>query len=138
MGNNFAVGFTKITAIVLIILSSIVGLLRVNPVLFPHVEKPSDTYDCDDDTLDMYRQFQTYGIKCVPVAGNLEMSGENFTQCDHVWLLVTLLDHQIAYDWGTPRFDKQHYEGYKINSDYLLYVVQQDKKDSDLMPIAGY
>lgn len=138
MGNNFTAGVIKTTAIALIIVSSLIGLLRLNPVLFPHVEKPSATYDCDDDTLDMYRHFQSLGIKAVPVVGNLDLSGESFTQCNHVWLLVTLFNHQIAYDWGTPRFDKQHYEGYKINLDYLLYCVQADKKNPDLVPIAGH
>ena len=138
MGSNFATGFIKTAAIVLVIVSSLIGLLRLNPVLFPHVQKPSATYDCDDDTLDMLQQFQSHGIKAVPVVGNLDMNGENFTQCNHVWLVVTLFNHQIAYDWGTPRFDRQHYEGYKISFDYLLYVVEQDKKDPGLVPIAGH
>ena len=138
MGSNFATGFIKTAAIVLVIVSSLIGLLRLNPVLFPHVQKPSATYDCDDDTLDMLQQFQSHGIKAVPVVGNLDMTGENFTQCNHVWLVVTLFNHQIAYDWGTPRFDRQHYEGYKISFDYLLYVVEQDKKDPGLVPIAGH
>jgi hypothetical protein len=45
-------------------------------------------------------------------------------------------ENKIAYDWGTPRFDHQHYEGYKISLDYLLYVVQQDAKSPGLLTIA--
>jgi hypothetical protein len=85
----------------------------------------------------MYNHFKNMGIEAIPVVGNLEMTGENFTQCNHVWLLVKSGDKQIAYDWGTPRFDKQHYEGFKIDFDYLLYAVQQDKKDPGLLGIAN-
>jgi hypothetical protein len=136
MRNNHARFLITVVALVLIAAGAAAGLVRLNPILFPDVGKPSATYDCDDETLDMYRHFEELGIKSVPVVGNLEMTGENYTQCNHVWLLVTLGNRQIAYDWGTPRFDKQHYEGYKIDLDYLLYVVQQDKKNPDLLPIA--
>ena len=37
----------------------------------------------------------------------------------------------IAYDWGVPRFDSQHYEGYTISLDYLLQAV------ADLAQVGG-
>jgi hypothetical protein len=137
MGNNYVGRITTITAVVLMAIGSLLGMLQLNPVLFPHVGKPTATYDCDDETLDMYLHFEGLGLKCTPVVGNLETTGENYSHCNHVWLMVTMGNRQIAYDWGTPRFDKQHYEGYKISYDYLLYVVEQDKKNPNLLPIAG-
>jgi hypothetical protein len=113
-----------------------IGLLQFNSVLFPDVGKPSATYDCDDDTLAMYRHFENLGIECTPLVGNLDVTGEDYAQCNHVWLLVGSGQNKIAYDWGTPRLDRQHYEGYKISLDYLLYVVQQDLKSTDSLPIA--
>jgi hypothetical protein len=113
-----------------------IGLLQLNPVLFPAISEPAAAYDCDDDTLAMYRHFENLGIASTPVVGNLELTGEEYLQCNHVWLLVGSGPNKIAYDWGTPRFDRQHYEGFKIDLDYLLYVVQQDTKSPDLLPIA--
>jgi hypothetical protein len=112
------------------------GLLQLNPVVFPPVGEPTADYDCDDDTLDMYRHFKENGIEAIPIVGNLDITGEEYEQCNHVWLLVGSGPNKIAYDWGTPRFDRQHYEGFKISLDYLLYVVQQDLKNPDLLPIA--
>lgn len=136
MGNNYTGGLCKVGLFIVIAIAVILGLPQLNPALFPVVAEPSETYDCDDETLDMYRHFQNIGIEAVPVVGNLEMTGETYTQSNHVWLLVPSGDRLIAYDWGTPRFDKQHYEGYKITLDYLLYVVAQDKKDPALLGIA--
>lgn len=136
MGNNYVGRTIKVTALTFITTGLFLGLVQLNPVLFPHVGEATATYDCDDETLDMYRHFEQLGIESVPVVGNLNMAGENYTQSNHVWLLVKFGNRRIAYDWGTPRFDKQHYEGYKINLDYLLYVVQQDKRDPALLPIA--
>lgn len=117
-------------------MSALFGLIRVSPIIFPDVGEPSGTYDCDDETLDMYLHFEKLGIRSVPIVGNLETNNETYSQSNHVWLLVSLGGWQIAYDWGTPRFDKQHYEGYKISLDYLIYVVRQDFKNPDLLPIA--
>jgi hypothetical protein len=130
---KFAVG---IMAVLTITGGVTLGLLQLNPVIFPQVGEPTATYDCDDETLDMYHHFQDIGIECTPIVGNLEMTGEEYMQSNHVWLLVGSGPNKIAYDWGIPRFDRQHYEGYKINLDYLLYVVQQDIKSPDLLPIA--
>jgi hypothetical protein len=136
MGNNYAGGLFKVVIFILIAMAVVLGLPQLNTVLFPVVGEPSATYDCDDAALDMYRHFEQLGIESTPVVGNLEMTGETYIQSNHVWLLVKSGDKLIAYDWGKPRFDKQHFEGYKIELDYLLYVVQQDKKSPDLVGIA--
>jgi hypothetical protein len=138
MGIKYTGGLLKITLFVFLALAVITGILRLSPVLFPKVGEPTETYDCDDGTLDMYRHFEKLGIEATPIVGNLDMSGETYTQSNHVWLLVKSGSRLIAYDWGTPRFDKQHYEGFKISLDYLLYAVQQDQKNPDLLGIAEH
>jgi hypothetical protein len=125
---SYLSGILKIMAFILAAIAVLATLPRFSPVLFPPVSEPSSTYDCDDDTLQMYREFERLGIESTPIIGNLNMSGEAYMECDHVWLLVKSGDKEIAYDWGTPRFDRQHYEGYTISLDYLLYAVNQDKK----------
>ncbi|HUT68649.1 MAG TPA: hypothetical protein VMW86_08910 [Dehalococcoidales bacterium] len=113
-------------------------LPRLSPVIFPALPEPSPNFDCDDGALDMYRHFQGMGIESVPIVGNLDMDGEEYMESNHVWLLVKSGDKEIAYDWGIPRFDRQHYEGYTISLDYLLYAVAEDKKGSDLLASATY
>ena len=44
-----------------------------------------------------------------------------------IWFLAG--DTNIAYDWGLPYFAKQHYEGYTVDLDYLLYAVAVDFND---------
>jgi hypothetical protein len=135
---SYLSGILKIAAFILAALAVLVTLPRFSPVLFPPVSEPSSTYDCDDDTLQMYREFERAGIESTPIIGNLNMSGEAYMECNHVWLLVKSGDKEIAYDWGTPRFDRQHYEGYTISLDYLLYAVNQDKKGDDTLASAEY
>ena len=130
---NFSAGIFKIIAFMFITLAVMVTLPRLSPVIFPALPGPSPTFDCDDGTLDMYRHFQGLGIESTPIVGNLDMDGEEYMECNHVWLLVKSGDRDIAYDWGIPRFDRQHYEGYTISLDYLLYAVAEDKKDADLL-----
>jgi hypothetical protein len=130
---SYLSGILKIAAFILAAIAILATLPRFSPVLFPRVQEPSSTYDCDDDTLQMYREFERLGIESTPIIGNLNMSGEAYMECDHVWLLVKSGDKEIAYDWGTPRFDRQHYEGYTISLDYLLYAVNQDKKGDDTL-----
>jgi hypothetical protein len=137
MGNNYTFTWFKIAFCILLIVGVILVIPGMNPVLFPTIGEPTEYYDCDDGTLDMYHYFNNLGLETIPVVGNLELTGERFTQSDHVWLMVRSGDKLIAYDWGKPRFDKQHYEGYKISLDYLLYAVEQDKKDPTLLGIAN-
>jgi hypothetical protein len=134
---NAAASWFRVVLCIVLSSGILLGLSRLNPVAFPDVGGPNASYDCDDETLDMYRHFSSLGIETLPVVGNLGISGEDFTESDHVWLMVKSGDKLIAYDWGTPCFDRQHYEGYRISLDYLLYAVDQDKKDTDLSSIAN-
>jgi len=109
-----------------------VGLAAVGTlvyfVFFPSVPEPSATYDCDDSTLSMYNHFSELGFEVTPVAGNLAMDNEEFTDCDHIWLWVNIGGEIIAYDWGEPYSDPQHYEGYRVSYQLLLRAVQADKQ----------
>jgi hypothetical protein len=95
--------------------------------------QPSASYDCDDATMAMYRHFQSLGVESTPIVGNLELTGEDFKESNHVWLLVKYGGKEIAYDWGIPRFDHQHYEGYVIGLDFLIYAVASDIKGDDAL-----
>jgi hypothetical protein len=124
----FSGGLYKILTFVFLSLTVVLTLPRFSPVLFPPLPGPSPAYDCDDATLAMYRYFQGLGIESIPIVGNLDMENEAYEESNHVWLLVKSGDKEIAYDWGLPRFDRQHYEGYTISLDYLLYAVGEDFK----------
>ena len=135
---SFSGGIFKIVAFIFINLAVTLALPRLSPVIFPSLPEPSPTFDCDDGTLDMYRHFQGLGIESTPIVGNLDTDGEEYMESNHVWLLVKSGDKDIAYDWGIPRFDRQHYEGYTISLDYLLYAVAEDQKGTDLLASAKY
>lgn len=84
-------------------------------------------YDCDDSTLSMYHHFKRIeGLECYPIVGNLEKTGESFEECDHIWLIVLFGEKKVAYDWGVPQFDLQHYEGWRVNEELLLKAVEHD------------
>jgi hypothetical protein len=133
----FAAGLYKILTFVFIALTVVLTLPRLSPVVFPRVPEPSSGYDCDDATLAMYRYYQSVGIESKPIVGNLELDSEKYEMSNHVWLLVKSGDREIAYDWGMPRFDRQHYEGYTISLDYLLYAVNEDRAGKDTLAAAG-
>ena len=116
----------------------VTALPRLSPVLYPSLPAPSEGFDCDDGTLSMYRHFEELGIKSTPIIGNLNLNGEEFMESDHVWLMVKSGDTAIAYDWGEPRFDSQHYEGYSVDLEALLYAVGEDKKDTQIPDTAAY
>jgi hypothetical protein len=122
---------TRISLIILLASAVTLALFCLSAIVLPAVPGPSPSFDCDDATLMMYRHFQSLGITATPIIGNLGMDGEKYMECNHVWLLVKTGNLEIAYDWGTPRFDRQHYEGYNISLDYLLYAVKQDMKGND-------
>ncbi len=132
----FSAGFFKIVTFVFVTLSLVLVLPHFSPVILPRVKAPSATYDCDDATLDMYQDFESRGIQATPIVGNLNTDNETFDECDHVWLLVQSGDKEIAYDWGLPRFDKQHYEGYVVSVDYLLQAVAADLEGSGSTAVA--
>jgi hypothetical protein len=130
---SFWNGNLKIAVFNLVIVALALTLPRLGEVVFPCVQEPSATYDCDDETLDMYHHFHSLGIDSVPIVGNLEKTGERYGESDHVWLLVRLGGRYVAYDWGSPRFDPQHYEGYTISLEYLVYAIEQDHKGNDIV-----
>jgi hypothetical protein len=121
----------KIVTIISLFVILVAGLVfpRLTSIALIPLPHASATYDCDDATLAMYRYFQSLGIKATPIIGNLKMDGETFMESNHIWLLVDCLGREIAYDWGTPRFDRQHYEGYTVNLDFLLKAVAQDQQN---------
>ena len=102
-------------------------LLTVGWVWFPRVPAPSATFDCDDSALTMYNHFREFGISARPIIGNLNEDGEGFSEANHVWLLVDVMGHEVAYDWGLPEFDRQHYEGYPITLDELYTAAAADE-----------
>jgi ABC-type hemin transport system ATPase subunit len=119
-------GLLKILAFIMVVCSVMATLPRLNTIVFPDVPEPSMTFDCDDSTLYMYRHFQRLGIEATPILGNLNLTGEEYLDCNHIWLMVKSGGKNIAYDWGEPQFDKQYHEGYVVNLDYLLYAVADD------------
>ncbi len=128
---------TKIGSFIFIIIVVSLTFPRLSSIVFPSVPEPSPTFDCDDSTLAMYRHFQDLGVESTPFIGNLKMTGEAYLESDHAWLLVKSGDLEIAYDWGTPRFDKQHYEGYPITLDLLLSAVKHDQQGGDALASTG-
>ncbi|MBA7502829.1 hypothetical protein ES706_01426 [subsurface metagenome] len=85
-------------------------------------------FDCDDATLNTYHYFTDKGYPCKIYAGNLELENERFDQCNHVWLLVDVnKDGQyVAYDWGQPQYDAQHYFGYEQTYKQLVKAMKAD------------
>jgi hypothetical protein len=128
---HFSVNIVKITAAIILMFCLSLIVFQLNAIVFPELPEPSQSFDCDDGTLLMYRHFQRLGVESIPIIGNLKMSDEEYMECNHVWLLVKSGNMKIAYDWGTPRFDRQHYEGYTISLDYLLHAVDQDRQGHD-------
>lgn len=126
----FLRNITKILAFIFVILAVVLAFPRLSSIVFVPLPAASATFDCDDGALAMYRHFQSMGVEVTPIIGNLKMKNEAYMESNHVWLLVKSGDMEIAYDWGTPRFDRQHYEGYTITLDYLLRAVEQDKQGS--------
>jgi hypothetical protein len=129
---------TRLSICALLTVLVIAALVRLCTIVFPALPQSSDTFDCDDSTLAMYRHFQKLGIDSTPFVGNLDMDGEKYLESDHVWLMVGTGKIQIAYDWGTPRFDRQHYEGYPISLEFLLHAVHQDLLGGDELASADY
>lgn len=87
---------------------------------------PSALYDCDDGALAMLDRLTALGIKATPVVGDLNKTGEEYLELNHVWLIAEVAGIRIALDWGTPWLDRQHYEGYPITRAKLLEFVAGD------------
>jgi hypothetical protein len=128
---------SKILAFIITALTVALTLSRLSTIVFPVLPESSATFDCDDSALAMYQHFESLGIEATPIIGNLKTTGEAYMDSNHVWLLVKSGDKEIAYDWGTPRFDRQHYEGYSISLDYLLRAVAEDKQGNSALASTG-
>lgn len=132
--NKTLVVFTKRKLLPALICISLFGIIFVS--LLPILTKtllfempgPSDAFDCDDGVLLMYERLSSIGIKSVPIVGDLDTTGEKYQEIKHVWLLAEIAGINIAFDWGTPWLDRQHYEGYPITYDQLVQFVKQDDK----------
>ena len=132
----FSTGRKKVLGVAAAALASMLVLAGAAWVLLPDVAAASASYDCDDASLAMYRHFASVGLSARPVAGNLEKDGEDYEDADHVWLLVNVLGREIAWDWGLPRFDAQHYEGYELSLDDLLTAVAADSTGGSVLAAA--
>jgi len=90
--------------------------------------KPTEArgFDCDDSALYMYYYFKNMGYEVPIIAGNLDLVGESFLQCNHVWVVVISGGDDYAYDWGHYYTDAQHYEGYVITETELVSAVLED------------
>lgn len=108
----------------LIILMLLLPLL--GKVLFFRLPQSSSTFDCDDSTLAMYQRLASTGIKSTVMAGDLDANGEKFEDIDHVWLVADIAGQKIAFDWGLPELDRQHYEGYAVSYQQLEAWVAHD------------
>ena len=132
----FSTGRKKVFGIAGAALAVILLFVGAAWVLLPDVPSASVSYDCDDASLAMYRHFASVGLSARLVAGNLEKDGEDYEDADHVWLLVNVLGREIAWDWGLPRFDAQHYEGYELSLDDLLTAVAADSTGGSVLAAA--
>jgi len=95
--------------------------------------KPTDVggFDCDDSALYMYYYFRNMGYEVKIITGNLDLVGESFLQCNHVWVWVKSGGYDYAYDWGHycdyyTDAQHQHYEGYELSFAFLVSAVQVD------------
>jgi len=131
---HFLNNISKMLAAAFIMLVVGLAFTGSNSIALP---VPSDTFDCDDSALAMYNYFHGLGIEATPIIGNLKMDGEAYADSNHVWLMVKSGGWEIAYDWGTPRLDRQHYEGYPISLEMLLSAVEQDRQGSDGLASPG-
>ena len=97
------------------------------PKWFFDMPGPSSEFDCDDSTLVMFERFTNLGIRVTPFLGNLRMEGETYMESDHIWLIADIAGLPISFDWGEPRMDRQHYEGFEITYEKLVAFVEQDR-----------
>jgi hypothetical protein len=84
--------------------------------------------DCDDSTIFEYLFFNYMGyVKVYIMYGNLNMTGENYYDSNHYWVIVQDQDSKKwPYDYGFYCPDPQHFEGHVINYPTLLYWAHDD------------
>ena len=121
------VAFTASLALfVWVICTTIPEPLLMSPNV-PDMPAASEDFDCDDSALFMYDYFTAKGYECVIVTGNLELEKETFFECNHMWVIVICPNEaSIAYDWGSPCYDRQHFEGFIITYEQLEGIVATD------------
>ena len=102
--------------------------------LFFGMPQPSELFDCDDGVSLMYRKLNQLGIETRPFLGKLSVTGEEYGQSDHVWLLVKIGPWEIPFDWGSIAFGRQYFEGWAITPDKLQEFVEQDYLLRDSLP----
>jgi hypothetical protein len=106
------------------------SLVLISPLAvrttFFRMPEYSASFDCDDGALLMMDRLQGMGITGIPVLGNLKITGEQYLESDHVWLVIEIAGRWIALDRGAVSFDSQHYEGFPISRQQLLEFVAQD------------
>lgn len=102
----------------------------------PNMPEASDTFDCKNSALLMYEYFTEKGYECQIISGNLELKNEYIMDCNHTWVLVnkTGEDFALAFDWGRPRLDTQHYEGYSLSYEELKDAVEADTPPVKWLP----
>jgi len=89
------------------------------PYPFPARDRPS--LDCDDGSVYSYlfMRFMFYEVEFA--CGNLEKTGESFSQSNHYWTVVTdNTGKRYPYDWGFYIPDEQHFEYYPKSYRYIL------------------
>jgi hypothetical protein len=120
----------KILHKLVIVLLFCVGLALIAPLavraVFFRMPEYSASFDCDDGALLMMERLQGIGITAAPVLGNLKLSGEQYLESDHVWVVIEIAGRWLALDRGVIYTDRQHYEGFLINRQQLLEFVAQD------------
>lgn len=111
---------------------AVLVLLSFN-AFFLQIPSPSQFYDCDDAALQTLDKLAGIGVKATPVLGNLKMTGETYSQTDHTWVVVELpFGRELAIDWGEFKIDGQHYEGYRLSREKLVYFVQKDFEGKEI------
>ncbi len=119
-GRRFAGGLFLFLLVVFALLPALTKTLLFG------LPDPSALYDCDDAALAMLDRLAALGIEATPVVGDLRKTGEEYRELTHVWLIAEIAGVKIAFDWGTPWLDRQHYEGYPITRAKLLEFVELD------------
>lgn len=116
-----------------LILISLIFTGCVNPSVtaaFPTIDIPSEYGgDCKNAAVYMHTYFDRQGYEVYLVVGNLERDNETLVECNHTWVMVLLHEpYWVAYDWGNPCFDEQHYFGYKVPIESLLTIIEKEAR----------
>lgn len=61
-----------------------------------HVYIPGET-DCNDMAIDVWNMLAAKGVVSIIAIGNLDMEDEEFSECNHAWLLVCTEAGEVAW-----------------------------------------